>query len=189
MADKLFGHEGDKAPDSKKGDKHRQQIIVGASIVLVLLAYLTYRRMKSGQGGGTVSPTSTAPIPAMPVQTGTNIPSGTAAQQTTTPYAAPTDTTGGGNIPVTSGTPTQGAPSSTVPPVTPAPQTSPSTAPTSTATTGQAQSVTPTPHPAGSPALTAPLAAPHPTGAPLMPGGAGFTPINSQAHPATSRTA
>ena|ERR1035437_3109304 len=191
MADKLFGHEGDKTPDSKKGDKHRQQIIVGASVILVLLAYLTYRKMKSGQGGGTVSPSSGAPIPAMPVQTGTNIPSGTAAQQTTTPYAAPTDTTGGGSIPVTSGTPTQGAPSSTVPPVTPAPQTAPSTAPTTTATPGQAQSATPPAgHPAGHPALFAPVVPPHGNGAPLMPGGAGFPSIGSQPHPATvSRTA
>jgi hypothetical protein len=184
MPDKPFGddeHKGPAAAKGPKGDKRRQQIMVGASIALVLLGYLTYRKMKAGQGGGTVSPATSA-VPALPLETATNIPSGTAAPATTTPFAAPTDTTGGGSIPVTSGTPVVGAPSSTVPPVSTTPVT-PAAPATKAATPAPAQSVTPAPagHPAGHPALFAPVVTPHPSGMSTV----AATPLPGQTHPST----
>jgi hypothetical protein len=169
---------------SVKGDRHRSQILIGVTVLLVLIAYMTYVKTKNnkaaGSGGATVSPTQgqdyTSPMP-----TATNTPSGGAAPQTTTPFAAPTDTTGGAPIPQTSGTPTIGAPSGTVPPVT----TSPSAAAAAAAPTVSAPSVA-TPvayHPASAPALIAPVVTPHPTGSAALPGGTGFTPLGATIHP------
>jgi hypothetical protein len=187
MPDTPFGKgEGESKPSvtvkGPKGDKRRQQIMVGASIALVLLGYLTYRKMKSGQangsGGATVTPATSA-VPALPLTTGTDIPSGSAAPTTTTPFAAPTDTTGGGSIPVTSGTPSVGAPSSTVPPVTTPPPAVPATStPAPVVPSKPTQAVTPPA--AAHPALLAPVVTPHPVGlsttAATLPG---------QTHPST----
>lgn len=179
MADSPLDHHDAPPAKAAKGDKRRQQLLIGGTIALVLIAYLTYRKMKSGSGGGTVSSTGTpAGVVMPPAATGTNVPSGQAAPQTTVPFAAPTDTTGGGSIPVTSGTPVVGAPSSTMPTQVAA---TPAAGPATGTPAAQAQSVTPTPHPAGSPALTAPLATPHPTGSSL----GSAAPITSSPHPAT----
>lgn len=125
----------------KVADKHRQQLIIGGTIALVLIAYLTYRKM--GAKGGQAATGS--PPGVNPPTTATNVPSGTPAADTTVPFAAPTDTTGGGTIQTGSTTNAPGAPSSTIAPT-------------------QAQVVTPTPSPAGHPALINPLAPPHPVG-------------------------
>jgi hypothetical protein len=136
----------------KSADKHRQQLVIGGTLALVLIAYLTYRKM--GKGGNT-----TVVSPGVnPQTTATNVPSGTPAPDTTVPYASPTDTTGGGTIQTGSSTNAPGAPSATsAQGITPTP---PVVVPT---TPPQAQSA-PTPHPAAHPALKAPLAPAHPKG-------------------------
>ena len=88
------------------GDKRRQQLVIGGTLALVLIAYLTYRKM--GKGGGAAA--SGAPAG---VTTATNVPSGTPAPDTTVPFAAPADTTGGGTVQTGSSTNAPGAPSST----------------------------------------------------------------------------
>ena len=194
----VFDKHTTAAPESKgvKGDRHRSQIMVGATILLVLIAYFTLVKSKNskaaGSGGATISPTQGQDY-SSPMPTATNTPSGGAAPQTTTPFAAPTDTTGGAPIPQTSGTPTIGAPSGTVPPVTTSPSaTAAAAAPTTpSAAAAAAAPTTPAPnvatatayHPASNPALIAPLATPHPTGSAALPGGTGFTPLGATIHP------
>jgi hypothetical protein len=160
----------------KSADKHRQQLIIGGTLTLVLIAYLTYR--KTGKGGGT-----TVVSPGVnPQTTATNVPSGSAAPDTTVPYAAPTDTTGGGTIQTGSSTNAPGAPSATKAQGTP--PTPPVVVPT---TPPQAQSA-PTPHPAAHPALKAPLAPSHPQGAKDagMPGVShDYTQLPAPIHPHT----
>ena len=177
-----------------KGDRHRSQIMVAGTILLVLIAYMTYVKTKAnksaGSGGATVSPT-TGQQYSSPMPTATDVPSGNASPTTTVPYAAPTDTTGGNPIPQTSGTPTTRAPSQTVPPVTSTPaaaaaaKTPAAPVQATTTTTTPAQTTPSAYHPASSPALIAPLATPHPNGAASLPGGAGFTPLGSTVHPVT----
>jgi hypothetical protein len=158
----------------KVADKHRQQLIIGGTLALVLIAYLTYRKM--GKGAAT---TSGSPGNNTPVTTATDIPSGTPAPDTTVPFAAPTDTTGGGTIQTGSSTNAPGAPSSTKAQGTqPVPVNPP-----------QAQAVTPAPnapHPATHPALTAPLAPKHPAGQAdsNMPGLSNYAPApKTPVHP------
>jgi hypothetical protein len=184
------GGAGTAVPKDK-GDKHRSQIMVAGTILLVLIAYMTYVKTKTnkaaGDKGATVAPGSDY-SPDMP--TATSIPSGNAAPQTTVPFAAPTDTTGGVPIPQTSGTPTIGAPSQTVPPVT----TPPTSAPTAQAAAPvQAPSTVPAVakatayHPASNPALANPVVAKHPDGAAALPGGAGFTPLGAVTHASVAK--
>jgi hypothetical protein len=143
--------EGKPKGTGGKADKHRQQLIIGGTFALVLIAYLTYKKMgKAGGQAATGSPPG--------VTTATNVPSGAAAPDTTVPFAAPTDTTGGGTIQTGSSTNAPGAPSATKAQGNqPTPAPSPIKAP-------QAQSVTPSPSPAGHPALVNPLAPKHPVG-------------------------
>jgi hypothetical protein len=151
MDDPLKKVEGAHKGGAGKADKHRQQLIIGGTFALVLIAYLTYKKM--GKGGG--APSGAPGV--NPPTTATDVPSGTPAPDTTVPFAAPTDTTGGGTIQTGSSTNAPGAPSATKAqgtPPTPAPIKAP-----------QAQSITPpTPHPAGHPALIKPLAPSHPIG-------------------------
>jgi hypothetical protein len=165
-----------------KGDKRRQQLVIAGTFALVLIAYLTYRKMQSGNkanadGGATVTPATGNPE-AMPMTTATNVPSGNAAPETTVPFAMPTDTTGGGAIPQTSGTPSVGAPSSTVPEVKPPAPVGPPT--------GSPQAQTPTPHPAAHPALSKPVVKPHANGAAALPGGGGYASLVALDHPTTA---
>jgi hypothetical protein len=153
----------------KSADKHRQQLIIGGTLALVLIAYLTYKKM--GKGGGTTV-VNAAPSPGVnPPTTATDVPSGTPAPTTTVPFAAPTDTTGGGTIQTGASTNAPGAPSATV-----AQGTSP-TAP-------QAQSA---PHPASHPALLNPMLPPHPVGKADagLPGPSDYPSIGSAVHPLT----
>ena len=161
------------------GDKRRQQLVIGGTLALVLIAYLTYRKM--GKGGGAVA--SGAPAG---VTTATNVPSGTPAPDTTVPFAAPADTTGGGTVQTGSSTNAPGAPSSTQAQGTPS--TPPVKAPPALADRAKTDPPIPNaPHPAIHPALSNPVVPTHPMGKADagMPGASDYKPLASPVHPIT----
>jgi hypothetical protein len=174
MDDPIKKLEPHKEGTSAKKGGMSQKLIVGGTLALVLIAYLTYKKMGSEKSGGQAATGS--PEGVNPPTTATDVPSGEAAPQTTVPFAAPTDTTGGGTIQTGNSTNAPAGGSSTK---------AQGEQPTPKAP--QAQSIMPTPHPAGHPALIKPQAPPHPIGKADagLPGDSDYPNIKSPVHPLT----